>query len=390
MAVILSLIGGITETGDSVSAGSASIFAAISIEGDNTDSQTRGTHTYGVTSFTNSPLIKTSVGSNFIYSDIGHIVSPASGPLTYISTLSSSPPSIGHSTLLLGIEGADGSDLIDGTQTENFANSGVNVFPTHTFSMVSGQAAIILVQANKAGDITPPADNGNDTWVELIEPWFIGGAFSDGAAFKLEATETHSNATATPGDDINDFIFSSHMYVFNEAAAGGETLTADSGSYTQTGTTTPIIAAFNVTSLSGSYTVTGTTTPLNAALNIISDTGSYTVTGTNLNLTPAFNVLAASGGYAVSGTNVDLRFGSILTAESGSYAVTGTLVNLVMAARMTTEAGSYIITGTDVTLTDSGNIWTDIPLPSTVWVDGILQSTAWADEPNATTIWTDL
>ena len=221
MAVIISLIGGITETGDSVSAGSASIFAAISIEGDNDESQTIDTHTYGSTSFTNSPLVETAVGTNAIYSHVGHIVSPATGPETYTSTLNSSPPSIGHSTLLLGIEGADGSDLIDDAQTENFADSGVNVFPTHTFSMVAGQATVILVQANKAGDITPPADNGNDTWIELIEPWFIGGAFSDGAAFKLEATETHSAATATPGDNINDFIFSSHMYVFNEAPSVG-------------------------------------------------------------------------------------------------------------------------------------------------------------------------
>jgi hypothetical protein len=218
MAVVVTLIGGITETGDSVSAGSASILAAISIEGDDNELQTVGTHTYGATSFTNTAIVESAVGSNAIYSHLGHIESPASGPETYTSTLSSSPPTIGHSSALFGLEGANGSDLVD--SEEHFAQSGVSVFPTHTFSAVAGQAVIIIVQANKSGAIGPPADNGGDSWTELLEPWFIGGAFSDGAIFKLEATETHSSATAVPSDTIASFICSSHLYVINEDAGG--------------------------------------------------------------------------------------------------------------------------------------------------------------------------
>jgi len=221
MAVTISLIGGITETGASVSAGSAAILVALSVEGDDDEGQTSSTHTYGATSFTNTTLDESAVGTNAIYTRLGHIVSPASGPETYTSVLSGSPPSIGHSTVLLAVEGADGSDLID--SEEHIIQSGVSVFPTHTFSAVSGQAVVIVVQANKAGSITPPADNGGDSWTELLEPWFIGGAFVDGAVYKLEATETHSSASAQPGDSINSFITSSHMYVFNEDLGGGPT-----------------------------------------------------------------------------------------------------------------------------------------------------------------------
>lgn len=413
MAVTLSLIGGITETGASVSAGSASILAAISIEGDDDESQTSSTHTYGTTSFTNTALQERAVGSNAIYARLGHIVSPSSGPETYTSLLSGSPPSIGHSTVLLAVEGADGSDLID--SEEHIVQSSVNVFPTHTFSAVAGQAVVIVVQANKSGSITPPADNGGDSWTELLEPWFIGGAFVDGAVFKLEATETHSSASAQPGDSINGFITSSHLYVFNEAAGAAESITADAGSYAYTGTDTPIIADFKETVLSASYSISGTTTPIVAGFNITSDTTSYSISGTDINLRADFNASSENGSYSISGTVIPLSAalniianagsyvytgtdvtlvdpvsGDTLIAEIGNYTYTGTSINLLIVASMTVNAGSYIITGTDVNLIQGlASIWTDQPLTPANYTDQAITPADWIDNVPQTTIWTD-
>lgn len=141
---------------------------------------------------------------------------------------------------------------------------------------------------------------------------------------------------------------------------------------------------------SGSYSITGTTTPIIADLNTVAGIGSYALTGTTTPLKAALNIIPVSGSYAISGTSIDLRFGSILTVDSGSYVYTGTFVNLNFVGNMTVDAGSYIITGTDVGLISDADIWTDLPITAATWVDGVEQVTAWTDESLTITIWTDI
>lgn len=124
----------------------------------------------------------------------------------------------------------------------------------------------------------------------------------------------------------------------------------DSGSYALTGTATPLTASFNLTSDTGSYVITGTETPLTASLKITSNTDSYLISGTAIPLAAAFNLTAETGSYLITGTDINLSDAESLTVESGSYAVTGTAVNLIASTNIVSDSGSYEITGTDVGL----------------------------------------
>ncbi len=223
MPIAFNNVSGIVETSGSYTAdltGDDNLLLAVSIEGDNDESQTIDTHTFAGTNFTNAEFEEIAVGSNAIYSLIGWMPEGdiTSGSQTYVSTLSSSPPSIGHSSVLLSLSGAHQTNPI--VDSESIVESGVTVFPTHTFSAVAGQAVVYVVQLNNSATITKPADNGNDEWVKETDPWFIGGAFVDGAVFTLIATETHTNATFAATEDAGSMITSSHMYVIDQADAG--------------------------------------------------------------------------------------------------------------------------------------------------------------------------
>lgn len=97
---------------------------------------------------------------------------------------------------------------------------------------------------------------------------------------------------------------------------------------------------------------------LPAGFNVTAESGSYTLTGTSAALTYATEaiVVATSGVYQLTGTDASLLYGvSItMTAEAGSYVLTGTEPTLTYTAieivrksfRMDVQANHNIITNT--------------------------------------------
>jgi len=158
------------------------------------------------------------------------------------------------------------------------------------------------------------------------------------------------------------------IYFTVDGVAPSESITIDSGTYTISGTVTPIKAALNTVPASGAYSQSGTSTPIKASLNVI----------------------ASSGTYSVSGANLDLRFGSSLVVGSGSYSITGTATPLVFTAKMTLDSGSYIITGTDINFSSSGNPWSDKSAVVTSWTDQSGVTTTWTEQTPTSTTWTNL
>lgn len=204
------------------------------------------------------------------------------------------------------------------------------------------------------------------------------------------------------------------LAVFTYTIAGGESITADSGSYSYTGAAAGLLLSALLSGDTEVYNYTGTAAGLNLGKSIATDTAQYTYTGTAAALTFAgvgnFTLTADADSYIYNGTAGDIFFGVVLAANTDQYAYTGTAAtlthNLNLAADtaqytytgtvaalqsgriMISESGSYIITGAAVTLDFSGNIWTDEPNAITTWTAEADKITTWTDQASASTVWT--
>lgn len=133
-----------------------------------------------------------------------------------------------------------------------------------------------------------------------------------------------------------------------QAATLGLTLPVASGSYTFTGQTAGLRATRFVTAVSGSYSETGQAVTLGLTLPVAS--GSYSFTGQSAGLPVARRLSAASGSYSFTGQAANLTRGRTLTPDSGSYTETGQDAGLRVARKLSATAGAYTHTGQAVNL----------------------------------------
>ena len=155
----------------------------------------------------------------------------------------------------------------------------------------------------------------------------------------------------------------SRIYFFPSAGGGGATLTADSGTYTLTGTAVTLKVGRKLAADSGSYAITGTDVSLKLGRKLTAESGTYTVNGTDVSIKAGRKLAADSGTYALTGTDVTLTYqpagGYTLALDSGSYTLTGTAATLKVARTLAADSGTYALTGTDVTLTRGFKITAD-------------------------------
>lgn len=158
---------------------------------------------------------------------------------------------------------------------------------------------------------------------------------------------------------------------FTPEAAGGITLTADSGTYSYVGTNVGLL----------------TTRILQA------DSGAYTYIGTSVNLLRGFTLTANTGAYVYTGTDATLTFTPVgaftLIAETGTYTYSGTDINFNRNRVMIASSGVYTYSGADIQIILPGQIWTDKASVSTSWGDQASVVTNWTNQTNVTTTWTD-
>lgn len=166
-------------------------------------------------------------------------------------------------------------------------------------------------------------------------------------------------------------------------------LTADSGSYTLTGTDATLRRGFTIVAASGSYALTGTAALLKHPVALSVGSGSYTLWGESVGLRGnhlfadvgtyeivgsqsilAYGVIATSGTYTLTGSDATLIYTPVsgaftLTADSGTYTDTGypagltplytggtytlTGVSVVLAVKMAASSGTYTLVGTEET-----------------------------------------
>lgn len=142
------------------------------------------------------------------------------------------------------------------------------------------------------------------------------------------------------------------FYTVAGAGGGAYTLTADSGSFTQSGTAANLLFNRYLGANAGSYTLSGTDASLERGWTITADAGSFNLSGTDASLEFGRYLSAAAGSYTLSGTDADLLYGSgyTLTAEAGSFTVSGTAASLLFDRILTADTGSYTLNGTAATL----------------------------------------
>lgn len=161
----------------------------------------------------------------------------------------------------------------------------------------------------------------------------------------------------------------------------GRNLAANSGTYSYSGTSVDLNQGFNLSADSGAYTYSGTDATLTyapaGAYDLTADSGSYSYSGTNAELDAGFNVSANSGSYSYSGTAVSLVFGYYMAANSGSYSYSGQNVGLDISGVLISASGTYTYAGTTVSFTASGQTWTLQTDDSTTWTSQTNSSDTW-------------
>lgn len=135
-------------------------------------------------------------------------------------------------------------------------------------------------------------------------------------------------------------------------ATGNAPLSADSGSFTLTGTAADIMRARpDLSADPGSFSLTGAGNSIEANRLLSAESGSFTKTGTDAVLVGSVAGLTAdSGTFTLSGTAADLLFGPSLDAETAAFILTGTDVNLTTDERLIADSASFTLSGTSTGL----------------------------------------
>jgi len=249
---------------------------------------------------------------------------------------------------------------------------------------------------------------GNTRSTTSPSPDIGASEYTTGGAFTLTADSGTYSVTGTANSLILDALLTgasgSYAYTGTDASLiTGYGLQADSGSYTYTGAAATLLADKILAASTGSYTYTGAAASLTRDGTLSADTGAYTYTGTAAALTFAsagsFTLTALTGAYSVSGTNVDLLRAATLGADSGAYSYTGAAVDFATGYGLTAESGSYSYAGTDVTFSttirltaESGNFVYNgnnatLKASGQVWTVQTDSVTTWTDQADSTTIW---
>jgi len=219
------------------------------------------------------------------------------------------------------------------------ASDRVSAFTSSLTGMGAGDMGVICAYRYGTAPDMNPGSVGQTVILEQA-------AFND-ACFGF-AYELAESALEASGSNLVPVAFGI------AAATGASTLTADSGSYTFTGSAVSLERGLTLSADSGGYSYSGTGSDLSKGSVLALGSGSYTYSGTNTDLLKGLSLGADSGAYTYSGTAAMLTFtgaGSFeLAAESGAYTYSGSEGSLLADRNLAADSGAYSYTGTAATL----------------------------------------
>lgn len=238
-----------------------------------------------------------------------------------------------------------GGTLVQGFSIKNAqgtAASGANCSHTPTSS---SDVVLIYVNGQQSNSATGPSAG----WTALTA---AGGIGPSAYQIVTAASGAYSNKFSIANNYVT---WDAAIVAYNVASGGGSySLTADSGTFTETGTAANLEFGRTVAAASGTYTLTGTAANLEFGREVAAASGTFALTGTDATLTYGTvggYTLAANGtSYTLTGTAANLEFGRTLIAGAGTYAETGTAASLECGRLVSAGSGAFALTGTAATL----------------------------------------
>lgn len=111
---------------------------------------------------------------------------------------------------------------------------------------------------------------------------------------------------------------------------------------------------YSLTADLGTFAETGIAAGLARGLKLTSATGAFTETGISAGLVRGYPMVAAVGAFTETGQSAGLAFNRVLTSAVGSMTLTGQAADLVYASAARTlaaDTASFVLTGQDAGLT---------------------------------------
>jgi hypothetical protein len=258
------------------------------------------------------------------------------------------------------ITGRHATPLIAGAVGNAQAATGADDTPSVAAAGATGMAAMITAVLNVTGASTNvgiDAISGNSlSWtnVQVRQDGTAEGGLSSDYAL--------AGSSITPSVDwgtlASTYRWNAVVASWEDAASTGNTLTADSGSYSLTGQDAGLSKTSILSAGQGSYSLTGQDIALsyNLAATLTAVSGVYGLTGTEALVDIA--MVATQGTYTLTGQDATLTYATLnalsLTADSGTYALTGQDTGFLKGNYTTFSTGTYSLTGQRANLVWSG------------------------------------
>lgn len=284
-------------------------------------------------------------GSAAATSEIWYLAAPDVGTYNVVITLDAATGSgvefVGTALSFTGVdqttplEADNGGTVVTGAHT---AHSGSVTTVTANAWVVDHLLYIFVLDASTSV--------GGQTEQSHIYGTNIGLETSTRGPIATPASESAGWTFTNPGAATNQIVYS-----LKPASAAAYTITASSGSYTETGTAATLAVGRRLTASSGTFALTGTAASLEFGRSLAATSGTFTLTGAAANLEYGRTLGAGSGSYTLTGTAANLEFGRYLFGGSGTFTVTGTAANLEYNRLLSAASGSFAVTGTAATLT---------------------------------------
>ena len=176
------------------------------------------------------------------------------------------------------------------------------------------------------------------------------------ADFEYTAISVASQDASTLG-----FIYNNDgPTVYNELSLGN-TLTADTQTYTLTGVAANLNRGYVLTADQQTYTLTGVAANLNYGYVLPADTQTYTLTGVAAGLPLGYHIFADLQTYALTGVAADLDRALVLPADQQTYTLTGIAANLNRGLVLPVDQQTYTLTGVAANLNRGYTLTADTP-----------------------------
>lgn len=223
-------------------------------------------------------------------------------------------------------------------------NSATGTSKTFSLTTHADNALLIAAVAVQSGAGAFSASDGG-TLAQSGQTGTLGtNDVSGGLSYEAVATASAETSTIswTTGDNNAGL-----MIEVQNAAANGYTLTAATGSFTETGNATGLRATRMIGATVGTYATTGTAAGLPVARRLTAAAGAVALTGINAGLRAARLIGAATSSYALTGVDAGLiRAGAkVILAAAGAFVVAGNAATLRVARRLAAQTSAYGLTG---------------------------------------------